>query len=248
MPARSRLLSLFMSARAARFGRLLMALPVIFTIAPNLGLAEQLRIAAASNAAPLVTQIGQDAGIDIALSTGSSGALAAQILHGAPFDMFLSADTDRPAQLAAAGKGTAQPYALGRLVLWSATPGQHLGPKTLRSAKRVAIANPELAPYGAAAQQVLIALDAHPQQVMGQNIGQTTSMVATGNVALGLVAASLVPDYGSRWDVPADLYDPIRQDMITLIPSPEAAAFIAQLHSAEGRATLQRLGFEPPYD
>lgn len=209
--------------------------------------ADPLRVAAAASALPLAQSVAADLsreGGDVRLSSGSSGALLTQIRHGAPFDLFLSADQARPAALAAEGYGTAQTYALGRLVLWSATPGRVTGAGSLMDGP-MAIANPALAPYGTAAQEVLTSYGAAPRLVLGQNVGQAAGMVATGNAPVGLIAAALVPEGGSQWVIPANRHAPIRHDLILLHDSPAARAFIARLSEP---ARLAAHGFEAPDD
>ncbi|PIE09626.1 MAG: molybdate ABC transporter substrate-binding protein [Rhodobacterales bacterium] len=232
---------------------MLRALALLLSLLPALARAETLRVAVASNFLPAAQEIAAimtDEGWDVRLSGGATGALYAQIRHGAPFDLFLAADQARPAALEAEGRGTAQPYAVGRLVLWSADPAL-IGEDpvaALRGARVIAIANPDLAPYGRAGAEVLDALGLAQDAplVMGQNIGQTAGLVATGNAPLGFLAAALTPVGGSRWDVPGDLHAPIRQDMIVLSPGPGAERFIAVLQSDEGRALLEDHGYDAP--
>jgi molybdate transport system permease protein len=176
----------------------------------------------------IAKQFEKDSGHRITLAGGSSGKLAAQILHGAPFDVFLSADQERVGLLVerhAAVADSRFTYARGQLALWSADKlpltGDHLGSLKLAAGERMAIANARLAPYGLAAEQALKAaglLDLlRPQLVYGENIGQTFSVVATGNARAGLVALSQVmslPDAarGNWIGVPDDMHEPIRQD------------------------------------
>ena len=194
------------------------------------------------------------------MTTGSTGKLYAQIVSGAPFDAMLAADQARPARLVDEGHavaGSRFTYATGRLVLWSAEAGR-AGPDAAGTLRRgdfdfLAIANPDLAPYGLAARQALTAMglfDAvQPRLVMGQNIGQTFSMVATGNAELGLVAESQVlstrsPAAGTRWAVPAHLHEPIRQDAVLLDGNNAAArAFLSYLESTEARDVIARSGY-----
>jgi len=195
------------------------------------------------------------------LSIGSTGKLYAQIENGAPFDVLLAGDQDRPERLVASG--LADPtsrftYAVGRLTLWSADPeripadGQH----ALRHGSfRLAIANPELAPYGAAARQTLQALGLYEQLrgriVMAENIGQTHALVATGNAELGFLALSFLLSprntmTGSRWDVPDDLYAPIRQDAILLkraMSNPAARDLLEFLRSSAARRAMADYGY-----
>ncbi|WP_349252185.1 molybdate ABC transporter substrate-binding protein [Actibacterium sp. MT2.3-13A] len=197
---------------------------------------------------------------DLVVTTGSTGKLYAQIKSAAPFDLLLAADQARPARLEEEGDavpGARFTYAVGRLTLWSPDParirGDGIAAMTDPETHFIAIANPDLAPYGAAAEQALAALGIADQVrgklVMGQNIGQTFSMVATGNAEMGLVAlsAALSPRNaasGSRWDVPRSAYEPIRQDAALLNGDNAAArAFLDFLKSDEARAVIARFGY-----
>jgi len=173
------------------------------------------------------------------IASGSTGKLYAQIVNGAPFDVFLAADEARPMLLEESGlgvRGTRFTYATGRLALLAGADGV-LGDDlqaTLEQAtiRKFAIANPRLAPYGAAAQEVLEALGAwdtlEPRLVLGENVGQAYALVATGNADAGLVALSSV--LTDKWaatryrEVPADLHAPIRQDAILLRHGADNAA------------------------
>lgn len=196
------------------------------------------------------------------LTTGSTGTLYAQILNGAPFDLFLAADQHRPfalVQKQLAVSGSRFTYATGRLVLWSPNPDRITedGVGVLRRGKfrRLAIANPELAPYGLAARQTLTALGLITQLkdriVMGQNIGQTHALIATGNAELGLIALSQSVDRrfaatGSRWIVPHHLHDPIHQDVVLMkraVGNRAAQAFLEYLKSREGQTLIAALGY-----
>ncbi|MEX2455039.1 MAG: molybdate ABC transporter substrate-binding protein, partial [Rhodospirillaceae bacterium] len=204
----------------------------------------------------------RETGHRLQATTGSTGKLYAQIRAGAPFRLLLSADAGTPERLEAEGAGvtgTRFTYAIGRLTLWSSDPGRISGDgKTALTAgdvRHIAIANPDLAPYGIAARQVLQGLglwdSLQVRIVMGQNIGQTHSMVATGNAQLGFVALSAVlspraPAQGSRWDVPPELFAPIRQDAILLKAGAEneaARAFLDFLKSAQAREIIERYGY-----
>jgi molybdate transport system substrate-binding protein len=202
-----------------------------------------------------------DTGHKAELSFGATGKFYAQITHGAPFQILLSADDTTPARLEREGKAVAQSrltYAIGALVLWSAQPGyvdaQGDVLKTGRF-KHLAIANPKLAPYGAAAVQVMDKLGTtaalQPRLVQGENIAQTFQFVATGNAQLGFVALSQVMAdgkilSGSAWQVPASLHDPIRQDAVLLQSgkdSAAAAALLTYLRGAKARAIIQSYGY-----
>lgn len=160
---------------------------------------------------------------DLAFISGSTGQLYAQIKNGAPHDIFLAADQDRPKKLFEAGLA-AKPftYAKGRLVLWSrADKAPSL--QTLRDGnfRHLAIANPALAPYGLAAQDLISDFDITDKIVMGENIGQTYSLVKTGNAELGLISRAQIKtasetQKGSVWLVPETLHRPIIQDGVVL--------------------------------
>jgi molybdate transport system substrate-binding protein len=193
------------------------------------------------------------------LSFGASGQFFTQITHGAPFEVFLSADAERPLKLEQAGAGLAGSrftYAVGRLVLWSATPGlvDDRGAVLAKGGfAKLAIADPMAAPYGAAAIQTLAKLglaDAlAPKIVKGVSITQAYDFARTGAAELGFVALSQVIDVpgGSRWLVPQADYAPIEQQAILLAPGandPAAKAFLAFLRGPEARAIIQRYGYE----
>lgn len=196
---------------------------------------------------------------EIRLINGSTGGLFAQIVHGAPVDVFLAADRERPQALIDRGLGVAGSkftYAVGRLVLW----GRKFrirhgdGAAALRAGGigRLAVANPKLAPYGVAAQTVLRRLGVlesfADRLVYGQNIAQTFQFVATGNAPLGLVALSQMKQRkgGRFWTVPARLHDPIRQDALLLRRgggNPAAIAFLAFLRGDAARPILKSFGY-----
>ncbi len=200
----------------------------------------------------------------IQFSPASSGKLYAQIEHGAPFDVFLSADTERPEQLEQKGlavAGSRFTYALGRLVLWSTDA--KLAGKDCRKAltdiefRHVAIANPRTAPYGVAAVAVLEKLNLGPRRlgpllVQGENIAQTMQFVATGSAQLGFVALSqlhdpAVPPGTCRWEVPADLHPPIAQQAVLLKragSNKSAAGFLAFLKSDGARKLIASHGYD----
>jgi len=192
------------------------------------------------------------------LSFGSTGQLYTQISQGAPFDVFLAADTERPERAVAEGyavEDTRFTYAIGRIVLWSREPSLIQGETTLKTAEfdRLAIANPATAPYGAAAVETMTALGVHddltPKIVQGNNIAQTFQFVETGNAELGFVALSQLAgrEDGSRWVVPADLYAPIRQDAVLLKQGedePAASTFLDFLKGPEARSIIARYGYD----
>lgn len=228
--------------------------------------AGEVKVAVASNFAQPLAAIAavfeKNTGHTVSVSTASTGKLYAQIRHGAPFDVLLSADDEAPARLEAEGQGVPGSrftYATGVLLLWSPDPaGVDVEGRVLRQpgGGKIAIANPKLAPYGRAAQEALTALglDDHLKTrfVMGENIGQTFQFVASGNATLGLVAASQVMSNGrlksgSAWAVPARLYAPIRQDAILLktgANNAAAQAFLRMLREPAARAIIQSYGYE----
>lgn len=204
----------------------------------------------------------QQTGREVTLVSGSTGKLTAQIIAGAPFDALLAADQERPERLEKDGlarPGSRFTYALGRLALWSADPDRIAGDGAAELARgdfrRLALANPALAPYGAAARETLEGLglaDALADRiVLGENIGQAHAMVATGNAELGFVALSGVAGpgaepKGSMWIVPEELHAPIRQDAVLLARAPQdgdAAAFLDFLKSPEARAVIAAWGY-----
>jgi molybdate transport system substrate-binding protein len=189
---------------------------------------------------------------------GATGKLATQIIQGAPFDLFLSADDKAPSKVLAAGKGIAGTeftYALGALALYNADPDRISGDGAviLREGdfNKLAIANPKLAPYGVAAEEVIAAVGASAQLegkiVMGENIGQAFAMVSSGNAELGLVALSQVQGQkGSHWPVPSHLHEPIRQNALLLADHEAALAFLAYLQSEPARAIIAKAGYSLP--
>jgi molybdate transport system substrate-binding protein len=195
------------------------------------------------------------------LSFGASGAFYAQISHGAPFEVLLSADADRPRQAerdGLAAPGTRFSYAVGRLVLFSKTPGLVDGAGAVLSSDRfakLAIADPSSAPYGVAAIQTLRKLGLYdrlkPKIVTGASIAQAYQFVDSGAAELGFVALSQVIDVqgGSRWLVPAGDHAAIDQQAVLLKTgqnNPAAAAFMAFLRSPAAVAIIRRYGYEVP--
>lgn len=197
--------------------------------------AADVQVAVAANFSAPMRQLAalfeRETGHRALLAVGSTGALQAQIRHGAPFEVLLAADDLTPARLEAEGlavPGSRFTYAVGRLALWSARDGVvDANGDVLRRGRfeRIALANPKLAPYGAAAQQVQERLGVvaalRDKWVQGENIAQTYQFVASGNAELGFVALSQVQvdgriQAGSGWIVPQALYDPIRQDAVLL--------------------------------
>lgn len=224
--------------------------------------ADEVRVAVAANFSSAAQEIGElfteASGHEALLSFGSSGQLYAQITQGAPFDVFLAADRSYPRRAVNDGHAAADSvftYASGRLVLFSVDPGRVAGRVSLEEEEftRLAIAHPELAPYGAAAVEVLDALGLtdrlQPKFVRGNNVAQTYQFVVTGNAELGFVALAQViaHELGSRWIVPRALHSRIAQDAVLLADAADneaAAAFLAFLRGSEADAVLERYGYE----
>lgn len=230
--------------------------------------ADEVQVAVAANFAQALKQIAggfeQATGHRIVAAAGSTGQFYAQIKNGAPFEILLAADAttpDRLEQEGAAVAGSSFTYARGKLVLWSAKPGvvDAQGAVLKKGAfDHLAIANPKLAPYGAAGMQTLQALglqeSAQPRIVQAENIAQAYQFAASGNATLAFVALSqVVKDgkigAGSAWIVPANLYRPILQDAVLLEKGrgkPAAEALLKYLRSAPARAVIQSFGYETP--
>lgn len=227
--------------------------------------AQDAVIASATNFADtlslLETRFEADTPYEISIVTGSTGQVFAQIQQGAPFDVFLAADAARPARLAELNLAVASSrftYASGRLALWSRRAGlldevdeTSLGALEFR---RLAIANPGLAPYGRAAVEVLQHLDLQdrfePRIVRGQNIGQAFALAATGNADLAFIAIAQLDHprapAGSAWRVPSNLHAPIRQDAVLLTrarDNPAAQAFMEFLQSQDARDIISAAGY-----
>jgi molybdate transport system substrate-binding protein len=230
--------------------------------------ADEIQVAVAANfTAPMqqiAAQFEKDSGHKAVLSFGATGKFYAQIVNGAPFELLLAADDETPARLEKEGQGVAGSrftYAIGKLVLWSADPALVDGKgEVLKTGnfKHLAIANPKTAPYGAAAVETLSKLgllaSLQPRFVQGENISQTQQFIVTGNAELGFIALSqVIKDgkigAGSAWTVPANLYEPIRQDAVQLAKGkdkPAAAALLAYLKGDKAKAIIKTFGYELP--
>lgn len=244
--------------------RSLMALGLLLALSP--ARADDIRVAVAANFSEPIQKIAESfekaTGHKVLVSAGSTGNLYTQIKNGAPFQIFLSADDKTPAKLDAEGMtvaGSRFTYAVGRLVLWSATPGlidARGGVLRRGDFARIAIANPRLAPYGAAAIETMQTLGVlaaiEPKIVQGENISQTRQFIASGNAELGFVALSQVmhdgkPAEGSMWVVPGNLHTPIRQDAVLLATGkgkPVAEALLRYLKSGRARAIIKSFGYD----
>ncbi len=223
----------------------------------------EINVAAAANLSDAFAELGQEftrrSGVRVVYSFGATADLAKQIENGAPFDLFVAADVEHVDALARAGlltEGTQALYARGRLVLWM-PPGSRLNLTRLEdlsgaSVERVAIAKPDVAPYGRAAIEALRALNIwssiEPKVIYSQNVSQARQYAATGNADAAFIPRSLVPaGDGRAIEVNASLHQPINQSIAVIKASQKQQAarqFLAFLISPEGQALLERYGYE----
>jgi molybdate transport system substrate-binding protein len=255
------------SARCSSITRVLKASVVgILSMTAGLVQAEDVQVAVAANFAgpfqKMAADFAAETGHKAVAITGSTGKFYVQIKEGAPFEVLLAADDETPKKLEDEGlavKGQHFTYAKGKLVLWSAKAGfvDDKG-EVLRKGEfaHLALANPKLAPYGAAGVEALKALGLYeavaPKIVQGDNIAQTLQFVSTGNAELGFVALSQVappdkPATGSMWVVPAKLYSPILQDAALLKKGERNAAALALMKYLQGdkaKAVIKSYGYE----
>jgi molybdate transport system substrate-binding protein len=232
---------------------------------------KEITVAAAADLGVALQEIAaayeKQTGVQVKLSFAASGALTQQIQNGAPFDVFFSADMDYPRQLIAAGDAdgaTLCRYAVGALVLWAPTSSpldpEHQGIKVLSdpSVKKIAIANPQHAPYGRAAVATLKHFGVYEQVqdrlVMGENISQAAQFVESGNAQVGFIAlAHAVPlamrGEGKFWKVPAEAYPALDQGVVVISRSQhklEATAFVDYIKTKDAADVLRHYGFTVP--
>jgi molybdate transport system substrate-binding protein len=230
--------------------------------------AREITVAAAADLSAALPEVAagyeKQSGVHVKLAFGASGALTQQIQNGAPFDVFFSADMDYPRQLVAAGKGDGETlvrYAQGKLVLWvpadSPLDLEHKGMSVLLepSVKKIAIANPEHAPYGRAAVAALKHASLYDKisdkLVLGENVSQAAQFVESGNAQAGFVAlahalAPAMQGKGKYWEVPAEAYPALDQGVVMISQSShkkEAAQFIQYLKSKDAATVLRKYGF-----
>ena len=232
------------------------------------GSAETIKVAVAANFSAamkaLVAEFEKTSGHTVILSFASSGKFYAQILNGAPYHAFFSADQTTAEKLELQEKalsGSRFTYAVGALALWSSRPGfsdDPLKALTSRQFNKLALANPKVAPYGTAAVEVLEHLElkntTEAKWVLGENIAQTFQFVATGNADLGFVALAQMIEQGkmtntSYWRVPREFHAPILQDAQILTVgknSPAAHQLMAFIRSADGQFIIQQHGYQTP--
>ena len=236
----------------------------------NEAIADEIKIAVASNFYPTMKELvthfesitpNSDTTNNIVLISGSSGKHYAQILNGAPFDLFFSADKLRPNMLEKEDVFNNQSrftYALGKLALWSPfneyvdSDGQVLYTDDFRF---LAIANPKIAPYGVASKETLTSMnlwqDMEEKLVRGENIAQTFQFAKSGNAKLGFVSYSQIlslnsSSEGSYWLVPQDMYQPIEQQAILLKDSSLGKDFLSFIMSDEASNIIKRNGYDLP--
>jgi molybdate transport system substrate-binding protein len=261
-----------MLKRALFFGS---AIVLALTLGPSVSPLEanprEISVAAAADLSVVLPEIAQAfekaSGVGVKLSFAASGALTQQIENGAPFDVFLSADMGYPQHLVSEGKAdeaTLHPYAVGGLVLWTqADSPLDLASKGMQivldpSVRKIAIANPQHAPYGRTAVAALKYYGLYEKisdrLVLGENIAQAAQFVESGNAQVGLVAlahalAPAMKGKGKYWKVPAGAYPALDQGAVVIANSEhrqDALAFLEYLKSAEARAVLQHYGFTSP--
>lgn len=227
--------------------------------------AGEINVAVASNFSYALQSLAADfklsTGHELRISSASSGKLYAQIKHGAPYDVFLSADEKRADLLIKENKASAENahvYALGKLVLLSHIKDEQGCMNVLSSTQlnHLAIANPAIAPYGMAAEQVLQKLGLwqrlQSRIVMGENIAQSFQFFFTRNAQAGFVAKSMLTmgrdiDAGCIWEVPATMYSPIKQKMVLLNKAREndsAQAFLRYMKSAQAKEIIKAAGYD----
>lgn len=243
---------------------------LVFFLSASTAHAQSLRIAAASDLqfalADLAAQYEKQSAAKLSITFGSSGNFFAQIQNDAPFDLFFSADIAYPQKLIEGGLAEADSrytYAFGRIVLWvpsdsPLTPAQMQWSTLLDERfQKIAIANPEHAPYGRAAVAALQKAGLYEQVksklVYGENISQAAQFVQSGSAQAGILAMSLTfapaMKSGKTWEIPRDFYPPLEQAVVLLKSSsnkPAALAFLAFLRTEPARATLARYGFALP--
>ena len=248
------------------FKYLAIALSVTLQAAP-LAHADTTLVAVAANFAGAAEAISAafhgETGHIAQITTGSTGKLYAQITEGAPFEVLLAADAKTPEKLVAEGQAVAASrftYAIGGLTLWSVEAGLiGADAKTSLTSDKIrflAIANPDLAPYGVAAKEALTNLglwdEVQPKIVLGQNIGQVFAMATAGAADAAFVATSALagpdaPTTGSRLNVPQDLFTPIRQDAVLLYKGKDnaaAVAFLAFLKGEKAHDIIKSFGYD----
>lgn len=250
--------------------QLLLFLSLSIALSPNILRAEEITIAAASDLSfafkELVSEYETASGNQVKLTLGSSGNFFAQIQHGAPFDIYFSADIAYPKKLEEAGltiPGSLYHYAIGRIVLWT----RHKSPLDITqgiaalrqpSVKIIAIANPRHAPYGRAAVAAMEHFkmydDVKDRLVLGENVSQAAQFVESGAADIGIIALSValapaMSTKGTYWEIPAEAHPPLEQGAVIIKTSmriDSAKQFLEFVKSRQGVAIMKRYGFVAP--
>jgi len=256
---------MILSRRNSKIKILQWSLALTFLLVSAFTLADEINVAVASNFSDVVKEIAKrfkdETGHKVILALGSTGKHYAQIHNGAPFDIFLAADSERPILLEKEGialSGSRFTYAVGKLVLWSPVAGvvdengNVLNGETFH---HLAIANPKLAPYGKAAEQVMRGMAVWDKLqrriVRGQNIGQAYQFIESGNAELGFIAFSQIkaPDRdiaGSFWEPSQSLYNPVEQQAVQLRENKAAHDFLDYMKSEKAREIIREYGYGLP--
>jgi molybdate transport system substrate-binding protein len=242
-----------------------------FAVAADTKSAREITVAAAADLSAALREVAanyeKQTGIKVKLSFGASGALTQQIENGAPFDVLFSADMDYPRQLISRGQADAASlhrYAVGKLVLWTAADSpldiQNKGLNVLTdpSVKKIAIANPQHAPYGRAAVAAMKHVDLYDQVadrlVLGENVSQAAQFVESGNAQVGFVAlahamAPGMQEKGKYWQIPDGAYPTLDQGVVIVSRSKhkkDAARFLEYIKTKNVSGILQRYGYTVP--
>jgi molybdate transport system substrate-binding protein len=249
--------------------KFVLALLILFVTATQ-ARAQNAKVAAAADLqfamAELASQFEKQSGTKLDVTYGSSGNFFTQIQNSAPFDLFFSADSAYPKKLETAGlaePGTLSEYAVGRIVIWAPEgTGIDVAKDNWNAllderVKKIAIANPQHAPYGKAAMAALKKKGIYEQVkaklVYGENISQAAQFVQSGNAQAGIVALSLAISpamkSGNKWEIPQDMYPPINQAVVLLKASKNkdaARKFLEFVKSPAGREILEQFGFKIP--
>lgn len=259
-----------MTLTGTRLARCLAVLTMAFVCDPAQAVNSEVTIAAASDLnfafKAIIVSYEQQTGTRVRLSLGSSGNFFSQIQHGAPYDLYFSADIRYPQQLIESGhalEGSLYRYAVGRIVLWAQKGSKvevsnGLGVLLDPAIKKIAIANPKHAPYGRAAMAALehfkLSDLVRDRLVLGENISQAAQFVQSGAADAGIIALSLavapvMKDTGRYWEIPPDAYPALEQGAIILKSSKnqkEARAFMDFLRGKEARDIMKQFGFVLP--
>jgi len=249
-----------------RYNKLFAMTLTVFILLNSSVFADTTLVAVASNFTKPMTEIAKEfekaSGHTAKLSFSSSSKFVSQIENGAPFDVFLSADENSPLRLEKDGfavSGSTHTYAIGKLVLWSSMPGfidDQGAVLTNGQFEHIALADPKLAPYGAAAVDYLnrkkLLEKLQPLMVMGENISQTHQLISSGNVELGFVALSQVIENGkisngSGMIIPTNQHHPIKQSVALLkigAENPAAQALITYLNLPTAKNIIQKYGYD----